>query len=88
METILGHPLNQNWSLPDIIGYVARHYLERAMPQTHGNKSEAARVLGLGSYQALNNWLQKYVVNSWHSEYAYLQAIAKKFVLRKEDGFN
>lgn len=61
-ETILGRPLDQAISLPDIIGDVARHYLERAMAQTHGNKSEAARLLGIGSYQTLSNWLQKYGV--------------------------
>ena len=59
-ETVLGRPLDQAVSLPDIIGSVARHYLERAMAQTHGNKSEAARLLGIGSYQTLSNWLQKY----------------------------
>lgn len=61
-ETILGRPLGQTISLPDIMGSVARHYLERAMAQTHGNKSEAARLLGIGSYQTLSNWLQKYGV--------------------------
>lgn len=61
-ETVLGRPLDQSISLPEIIGDVARHYLERAMAQTHGNKSEAARLLGLGSYQTLSNWLQKYGV--------------------------
>ena len=59
-ETVLGRPLDQAISLPDIIGSVARHYLDRVMAQTHGNKSEAARLLGLGSYQTLTNWLQKY----------------------------
>lgn len=61
-DTILGRPLDPAISLPDIIGDVARHYLERAMAQTHGNKSEAARLLGIGSYQTLSNWLQKYGV--------------------------
>ncbi|GHU11767.1 hypothetical protein FACS1894185_5540 [Betaproteobacteria bacterium] len=61
-ETVLGRPLEQTVSLPDIIGDVARHYLERAMLHTHGNKSEAARLLGMGSYQTLTNWLQKYGV--------------------------
>lgn len=61
-ETVLGRPLDQSISLPEIIGNVARHYLERAMAQAHGNKSEAARLLGLGSYQTLSNWLQKYGV--------------------------
>ncbi|AGW91770.1 Fis family transcriptional regulator [Ralstonia pickettii DTP0602] len=62
IESVLGRPLDQAISLPEIIGDVARHYLERAMAQTHGNKSEAARLLGLGSYQTLSNWLQKYGV--------------------------
>ncbi|WP_175751372.1 sigma-54 interaction domain-containing protein [Burkholderia ambifaria] len=61
-ETVLGRSLDQGISLPELIAGVARHYLERAMAQTHGNKSEAARLLGLGSYQTLTNWLQKYGV--------------------------
>jgi len=61
-ETVLGRPLEQGISLPDLISEVAHHYLERAMAQTHGNKSEASRLLGLGSYQTLSNWLQKYGV--------------------------
>jgi len=60
VETVLGRPLDQAISLPNIISDVARHYLERAVALTHGNKSEAARLLGLGSYQTLTNWLQKY----------------------------
>lgn len=59
-ETVLGRPLDQGISLPELIGDVARHYLVRAVAMTHGNKSEAARILGLGSYQTLSNWLQKY----------------------------
>lgn len=59
-ETILGRPMDQSFSLPDLLSSVARHYLERAMAQTHGNKTEAAHLLGLGSYQTLSNWLQKY----------------------------
>ncbi|WP_269145850.1 helix-turn-helix domain-containing protein [Nitratidesulfovibrio oxamicus] len=39
---------------------VARHYLDRAMEQSRGNKTEAAKLLGLGSYQTLTNWLLKY----------------------------
>lgn len=61
-ETILGRPLDQPISLPDLLSTVSRHYLQRVMAQAHGNKSEAARLLGLGSYQTLTNWLQKYGV--------------------------
>jgi transcriptional regulator with PAS, ATPase and Fis domain len=59
-ETVLGRPLEQGFSLPDLMDEVARHYLERAMAQTRANKSEASRLLGLGSYQTLSNWLGKY----------------------------
>ncbi len=59
-DTILGAALGEAFSLPDLMGEVARHYLERAMAQSHGNKTEAAKLLGLGSYQTLTNWLAKY----------------------------
>lgn len=59
-EAILGAALGEGFSLPDMMADVARHYLERAMEQSHGNKTEAAKLLGLGSYQTLTNWLLKY----------------------------
>lgn len=59
-ETILGIPLGEGFSLPDLIADVARHYLDKAVEQSHGNKTEAAKLLGLGSYQTLTNWLLKY----------------------------
>ena len=59
-DFILGAALGGGFSLPDLMADVARHYLERAMEQSHGNKTEAAKLLGLGSYQTLTNWLLKY----------------------------
>ena len=59
-DSILGAALGEGFSLPDLMADVARHYLERAMEQSHGNKTEAAKLLGLGSYQTLTNWLLKY----------------------------
>jgi len=61
-DAILGRPLVPTVELPELIADVARHYLQRAMEMAHGNKTEAARLLGLGSYQTLSNWLQKYGV--------------------------
>ncbi|MHB8823933.1 MAG: AAA-type ATPase lid domain-containing protein, partial [Thiobacillus sp.] len=61
-DAVLGRQLGDGFLLPDLMGDVARHYLERAMSQAHGNKTEAARLLGLGSYQTLTNWLEKYGV--------------------------
>lgn len=59
-DGVLGLALSDSFSLPELMGEVARHYLERAMAQSHGNKTEAAKLLGLGSYQTLTNWVVKY----------------------------
>ncbi len=61
-ESILDLPLNQPIILEEIMSKVARHYLTRAMAQAHANKTEAATLLGLGSYQTLSNWLKKYAI--------------------------
>ncbi|EIM99249.1 Fis family transcriptional regulator [Paraburkholderia hospita] len=59
-DPVLDLPLGNAFSLPQLMGDVARHYLNRAMAQSHGNKTEAARLLGLGSYQTLSNWMSRY----------------------------
>jgi len=59
-DRILGQPLGQGFSLPDIMKTVAAHYLERGLSETHGNKTKTAELLGLPSYQTLTNWLKKY----------------------------
>jgi DNA-binding NtrC family response regulator len=57
---LLERPLGPPFSLPDLLGQVARHYLERAMAQAGGNKTEAARLLGLASHQTMGNWLKRH----------------------------
>lgn len=59
---VLNRTLDQPISIEKIVGEVARHYLVRAMEKTHGNKTEAANLLGLNSYQTLSNWLNKYKI--------------------------
>jgi transcriptional regulator with PAS, ATPase and Fis domain len=59
---ILGRPLGSDLNLPDLIAEVARHYLERALDEAGGNKTKAAGLVGLPSYQTLTNWLQRYEV--------------------------
>ena len=59
---ILDRPLGNGLSLPDLLGSVARHYLERSLDETGGNKTRAARLVGLPSYQTLTNWLKRYGV--------------------------
>ncbi len=59
---ILDKPLGNGLDLQQIIADVARHYLIRALKEAHGNKTKAAELLGLSSYQTLTNWLNKYAV--------------------------
>lgn len=64
---ILGRPLDSDLNLPDLLTEVARHYLGRAMDEAQGNKTKAAELVGLPSYQTLSNWLAKYELqNRWH----------------------
>jgi len=58
-ETItVGNGVN----LPDILANTARKYLSHAIRVAGGNKTKAAKLLGLSSYQTFNNWLDKYGV--------------------------
>ena len=59
---VLGRPLGEDLNLPDLLAEVARHYLERALDEAGGNKTKAAGLVGLPSYQTLTNWLQRYEV--------------------------
>lgn len=61
-DSILDRPFGDGINLQEIIEIVAKHYLSRAMAQANGNKTEAARLVGLSSYQTLSNWLSRYGV--------------------------
>jgi len=61
---ILDRPLGDGLNLPELMDMVARHYLERAMKEAGGNKTSAAKLVGLASYQTLTNWLERYGVGS------------------------
>lgn len=59
---IMGHSLEDPIDLPAIIREVAQHYLKLGIETSHGNKTRAAQLLGLPSYQTLSNWLTRYGV--------------------------
>jgi DNA-binding NtrC family response regulator len=61
-ERILERPLGNGLDVRDLLSDVARHYLKRALEQATGNKTKAAKLLGLPSYQTLSNWIEKYGV--------------------------
>lgn len=60
-EDILNRPLGGDFSLPDLISAVARHYLQRAEEESK-TKTEAAERLGLSNRQTFNNWKEKHKV--------------------------
>ena len=59
---VLDRPLGSGLVLPDLMAEVATHYLRRAMEEAGGNKTRAAELVGLPSYQTLSNWLRRHGV--------------------------
>lgn len=60
-EDILNRPLDAEFSLPDLIDEVSKHYLNRALKESN-TKKEAAEIVGLPSYQTFTNWAKKHGV--------------------------
>lgn len=63
-DQILNRLLGRGLDLPRLISDVARHYLERALIEAGGNKTKAAKLVGLPSYQTFSNWMQKYGIGT------------------------
>ena len=60
---LLNRPLGNGFSLPDLLAEVARHNLARAIEEASNNKTRAAELVGLASYQTFANWLSKYATH-------------------------
>ncbi len=58
-----GRPLDADFNLPEMMEKLARHYLKRALDEGGGNKTRAAKLVGLPSYQTFSNWMKKYKIN-------------------------
>jgi DNA-binding NtrC family response regulator len=63
-QQVLGRSLGEGLKVSQILTSVARHYVERALEEAHGNKTKAARLIGLPSYQTLTNWMKRYGVEN------------------------
>ncbi len=57
---LLGRPLGEGLQLRDLMAELARHYIERALAEAQGNKTQAARLVGLASYQTLTDWMKRF----------------------------
>ena len=63
-ERIMERPLGEGLDVRDLLSDVARHYLKRALEQAAGNKTKAAQLIGLPSYQTLSNWIEKLILKT------------------------
>ena len=61
-DRILNRDVSEGIDLEKLTDDIKKHYLQRAMKHTRGNKLEAAKVLGIKNYQTLTNWLGKYKI--------------------------
>ena len=59
---LLGRPLGGGLALPSLVADLASHYLERALDEAGGNRTRAAELIGLPSYQTFTNWMKRYGV--------------------------
>ena len=62
--SLLNRHLGEGFRIEDSVREVAVHYLKRAIETAGGNKTKAAELLGLGSYQRFDNWWRKYITNA------------------------
>ena len=61
---ILNRDISQGIDINRIISEVCAHYIGRALTESNASKSKAAELLGLKNYQTLNNWMEKYGIDS------------------------
>ena len=62
-DSLLHKSLGDGVNLPKLMEKLAQHYLNRALGEANGNKTKAAKLVGLSSYQTFSNWAKKYNVN-------------------------
>jgi DNA-binding NtrC family response regulator len=60
---MLEQPLGDGFDLEEHINSLRRHYLRRAMSEANGNKTRAARLLGMKHYQTLDAQLDRIEVD-------------------------
>ena len=60
---VLEQPLGNGFDLEEHLKSIQRHYLQRAMAEARGNKTRAARLLGIPHYQTLDAQLERLEVD-------------------------
>ena len=49
--------------IQEVVDEVVGHYLRRALEEASGNRTKAAELVGLASYQTFTNWARRYGVD-------------------------
>lgn len=62
-DSVLDRPVDTGLNLEEIMASVAQHYIERALENTRGNKTQAAKLLGFSNYQTFTNWMNRYGIS-------------------------
>ncbi|MCW9052176.1 MAG: sigma-54 dependent transcriptional regulator [Motiliproteus sp.] len=60
---LFSRQLDHSFDIQKIIGDIPRHYVPMAMKASGGNKTKAAKLLGIKSQQVLTNWIDKYDID-------------------------
>lgn len=58
-DGILHRDLHESFELKAVLDEVSKHYVERALVETRGNRTRAAKILGLKSQQVLGDWIER-----------------------------
>ncbi|MFH1743819.1 MAG: sigma 54-interacting transcriptional regulator, partial [bacterium] len=61
-DDLLGKPIGEGVNLLQLIEKLAQHYLKQALAESGGNKTKAAKLVGLPNYQTFSNWAKRYHV--------------------------
>lgn len=59
---VLDHAIGDGFEIQSVMDQVAAHYIGDALRQAGGNKTQAAKLIGLSSQQTLSNWIKRHGV--------------------------
>ena len=60
---VLDRAIGEGFEIQSVMDEVAASYIRRALQQTAGNKTQAAKLIGLNSQQTLSNWMKRHRIN-------------------------
>lgn len=62
-NSLLSRRIGDGFDIEGVLGEVATLYIKRALKESGGQKTQAAKLLGFKNHQTLTNWQKKYVVD-------------------------